>query len=229
MTDEELKEFNSAGRMTDLMTANDSVFKTNAKAMQLKTAVLDDILILQTAGANRVSAAGKRSDGTTDSRAARQALDKFLRKFAANAKVIKKAEPDFDNRFVLPEGSLSSQQLLDTAGGFKNDLTAAAAAKFAEFGFTAATAVNIDAKVNAFQAGRGEQTSGKSDGVAATAETKAAIKRLKANRRTLKEVGENILEEHGDAGLIAEWNSACKIAKKKKTDDEDEPPAPPTP
>jgi hypothetical protein len=228
MNDRDIQEFNSATRMTEIVAANNTVFAGNAKAVELTAALNADIDVLEAAGAARVSASGLRTDGTMDKRAARDALEDFLRKIASNAKTIKKAEPDFNNTFKIPLGSLSGQQLLDTANGFKNDLTAAAIAKFGEYGFTAAKPVNIQNKVDDFEAARVQQNTGKGGGVAATAETKAAIKRLKANRRTLKTIGENILEENGDAGLIAEWKSACKI-EKSASKPPAAPPAPPNP
>jgi hypothetical protein len=224
MTDRELQEFISAGRMTDLMTANDNVFKDTAKAIELKEALLTDIAVLEAAGAARVSASGLRTDGTMDSRAGKSALEKFVRKLASNGKTIKNAEPDFENIFKIPKGSLSNQELLDVALSFRNDLTPAAVGKFSQYGFTAATPANLDAKISAFQTGRAQQNTGKGSGVAATAATRAASKRLKANRRTLRDIGANILEEHGDAGLIAEWKSACRIERPKPAPKPETPP-----
>ena len=223
MNDLEFQEFQSAGRMVDVMATNDNIFKDYVKAMELKTALIADIDILEAAGARRVSASGMRSDGTMDKRAARTTLEEFVRKIAANGKIIKKAEPDFDNKFTLRRGKFNSQELLDTARAFKFDLTAAAA-KFADYGFVAATPLNMQNKIDAFEAGSAQQNAGKGGTIAATAETRAAIKRLKVNRRTLKTIGENILDDHGDAGLKAEWKSACKIDKHRSTPT----PTPPT-
>jgi hypothetical protein len=118
--------------------------------------------------------------------------------------------------------------LLDTAHGFKNDLTAANVAKFAEFALLSATPVNVQAKIDAFEGARAQQNTGKGGGIAATAETRAASKRLKANRLTLKKIGENILETHGDAGLSAEWKAACKIEKSAPKPKGENPPPPTT-
>jgi hypothetical protein len=213
MTDEDVKEFNSATRMTEIVAANSTIFSVNAKAVSLTAELNADIDILEVSGAARVSASGMRSDGTMDKRAARTALDKFVRKIAADAKTIKRSEADFDNKFKVARGKMSSQELLDTALAFKNDLTPAAVAKFGEFGLLSATPTNLQNKIDAYEGARAQQNAGKGSGVAATAETRAAVKRLKANRRTLKTIGENILEENGDAGLIAEWKSACRIEK----------------
>jgi hypothetical protein len=224
MTDEEIKEFNSAVRMTEVMTANNAVFSANANAMSLKAALETDIGVLGSEGAARVSASGLRTDATADRRVTREALEDYLRDIAENGRTIKKAEPDFDNVFKLPGGSLSSQELIDAANAFKKDMDAAAKAKFAAYGFSV-TDIKFQQRIDAFEAARAQQSAGKSGGVAATAETKAAITRLKANRRTLKQVGENITEENGDAGLIAEWQSACKLPKPG----DPAPPTPPTP
>lgn len=213
MTDGDVKEFNSATWMTEIVAANNAVFSGNAKAIELTAALNADIDVLEAAGAARVSASGLRTDGTMDRRAAKTSLERLLRKIAANGKTIKKAEPDFDNSFILRSGKFNSQELLDTAHGFKNDLTPAAVAKFDEYAFAAATPVNVQTKIDSFEVARARQNTGKGGGVAATAETRAAMKRLKANRRTLKTIGENILEDAGDAGLIAEWKSACKIER----------------
>jgi ERCC4-type nuclease len=111
---------------------------------------------------------------------------------------------------------MSSQQLLERSRSFKNDLTAATVAKFDEFGITD-TANKLDTKINVFEAARIQQNSGKSGGVAATAQTKATFKNLKNNRRSLKVIGENILEEADDPAKLAAWQSACRVEKTSKT------------
>ncbi|HEX8247225.1 MAG TPA: hypothetical protein VF599_03495 [Pyrinomonadaceae bacterium] len=60
------------------------------------------------------------------------------------------------------------------------------------------------------------------------AETKASIKRLMQTRRTVAQIGENILEDSDDAGLLEAWRSACRV-EKHKTKPDDEPSEPPTP
>lgn len=214
MTDEERNEFDSAVRMSELGAEYNDTFKTNARVVALLSALDADIGVLETAGAARVSASGLRTDGTNDKGAAKSDLDAFVRKLAATAKTIKKEEPDFDNKFVLQRGTMSSQQLLDRARAFKNDLTTATVAKFGEFGVTNA-ATRIEAKINAFEIARTQQNSGKSGGVAATAQTRAAIKSLKKNRRALKVIGENILEEAGDEAKRAAWKSAARVERPK--------------
>ncbi|CAN5442509.1 hypothetical protein BH10ACI1_BH10ACI1_31740 [soil metagenome] len=227
MNDRDITEFDSAVRMTEFFATNNNLLKDNAKAVSTNAALLTDIVVLETAGASRISASGLRTDGTADKRAAKSDLNKYVRKIAATAKTIKKEEPDFDNQFKIPRGTPSGQQLLDIAGAFANDLTPAATAKFNEFGLSGAISTNLTNKINTFEAARTQQNTGKGSGVAATAQTRAAIAGLKKNRRTQKVVVENMLEENGDAGLIAEWQSACHIEKAaKKTTGT---PTPPTP
>lgn len=226
MTDEDLQEMISAGRMTAVMTANHDVFKDNVRAMSLKTALNDDIAAMNASGAAAISAMGLQKDGTQDKNAAEKTLEKFIRRIAANGKVIKKDDSTFDNVFKIPKGSFSSQVLIETAQAFKENLTPAAVAKFGEYGYTSVTPANIQDKIDAVLAGSAQQNTGRSGGVAATAEEKAVMKRFKENRRILKTIGENLCDETGDAGLIAEWKAACKVEKKKPTS---EPPAPPTP
>lgn len=214
MTDEEINEFNSAVRMTEMGAEYNDMFKDNLKALALLSALNADILILEAAGAARVSASGLRTDGTRDKGAARNDLYKLVRKIAATAKTIKKEEPDFDNKFILQRGTLSSQQLLDTARGYKNDFVPATVAKFVDYGVMDA-ANRIDTKISVFETARIQQNSGKSGGVAATAQTKAAIRNLRKTRRSLKIIGANILEEAGDEARLAAWHSACHVARSK--------------
>lgn len=226
MTDDERNEFDSAVRMTELGVEYDDIFKNNAKVVALLIALSADIGVLETAGAARVSASGLRTDGTQDKSAAKSDLNKFVRKIAGTAKTIKKEDPAFDNTFVLQRGTMGGQQLLERARSFKNDLTPAIVAKFDGFGITDA-ATKIDTKINVFEAARTQQNSGKSGGVAATAQTKAAIKSLKKNRRILKVIGENILEEAGDEAKLAAWRSASHVARPKPAP-KPEPPTEPT-
>lgn len=223
MTDDELKVTKAARKMTDMMTANNNIFRNNGKAIEFKNAVLADLTILETAGADGISSRGQRLNATADKSSVETALERFLRKIASTAKLIKKAKPEFNNTFVMRRGGYGSQELLDTALAFKGDLTAENVAEFEEFALASATPANVQAKIDAFSAARTEQNAGQGGTVASTAEVKAAIKRLRANRLSLKEIGENILDEHGDAGLIGEWKSVCKIEKRNKNE------PPPTP
>lgn len=218
MTDEEIQEFDSGVRMTEFFGANSDLFRSNAKALSVRAALDADIAVLEAAGASRVSAAGQRTDGTVDKSAAKSALYAVVRSIIETAKTIKKEEPDFDNTFKIQRGTMSGAELLDAARGFFSDLTAPVAAKFAEYGATNLPTKLTD-RINAFEAARTEQNTGKGSGVAATAQTRAATKSLKKNRRTLKTIVENILEEANEVALLAEWQSACRVERpaKKKT------------
>lgn len=228
MTDREISEFNSAVRMIDFNAANAAAFTGNAKMTSGFAALASEVEVLESAGANRVSARGIRTDGTLDKNAAKTDLLALLRKIAETAKTIKKDEPAFENTFKVPRGTMSEQQLLDTANSFAAMLTAPVIAKFGEFGLTSATPANLTDKIAALQTARAQQNAGKSSGVASTAETKASIKRLMQARRTTAQIGENILEDSGDAGLLEAWRSACRV-EKQKTKPDDAPPQPPTP
>lgn len=226
MTDDDVLEMTSANRMIAVMTANNDVFKDTDRAMSLKTALTDDLALMNASGASGASARSLQKDGTRDKNAAEETLEVFIRRIAANGKIIKKDDPAFDNTFLLPKGAFSNQTLLDTARGYIEDLTPATIAKFAEYGYTTVTPANIQAKIDAILAGGTQQNEGRSESIAATANEKAVMTRLKANRRTLKTIGENLTEATGNAGLVAEWKSACKIEKAKKPPT---PPVPPTP
>lgn len=223
MTDVEFDEFDSAQKMTEFFARNNNLLKDNAKAVSLNTALLADIAVLETSAANRISAAGLRTDATADKLNAREDLYKYLRKIADTAKTIKTENPDFDNTFKIPKGTLSNQEVLDTAQSFYNDMDTANSAIFNSFGINGAIATILQTKITAFEAAQTQQNSGKGSGVAATATEKSAIKKLKKNRRAQKNVVLNLLEDNGDAGLVAEWKSATKIEKRGT------PPTPPTP
>ena len=123
MTDDELKVTKSARKMTDMMTANNNIFRGNGKAIEFKNALLEDLTVLETAGADGISSRGQKLNATADKTSAENALEKFLRKIASTAKLIKKAKPEFNNTFVMRRGGYGSQELLDTARAFKDDLT----------------------------------------------------------------------------------------------------------
>lgn len=224
MTDEDLQEFNSTERMLLIVGANNAVFSPNAKAAALADSLEADVAALEASGAAGVSGRGKRRSGTIDKNSAEDELEVYLRKVSADARTIKKAEPSFDNTFLLPAGGFSSQTLLDTARSYKENLTPAVIAKFGEYGSATVTQAAIQTRIDAVTAAGDEQNTGYGESIGATADTKAIIKRLKENRRTLKGIGENLIEAIGDAGLLAEWISACKLEKNKPKDD-----PPPTP
>ena len=216
MTDEETNVFNSAVRMIDFNAANVNVFKDNARMVSGFQAIESDVAVLETAGASRFSASGVQTDGTVDKRAARADLFALVRKTVETGKTIKKEEPDFDNKFKTRRGTLGNQELLDVARAFSNDLTPAVVNKFGEYGAASVKPENFSDKISAFEAARTQQNAGKSGSIAATAQTKAAIARLKKTRRTTAQIGENILEELGDAALIAAWRSACHVETRRK-------------
>lgn len=220
MTDEDLYEFDSAVRMSDFAAANNGIIKNNAKALSGFASLDASIAALETSGAARVSSSGLRTDGTADKAAAKSALLAYVRKIAKTAKTIKTEEPDFDNKFKLPRGGLSGEALLETAQAFATDLPPVAD-KFAEYAVTGTPVDKLNDFITAFEAARTQQNTGKGGGVAATAQTRATMKNLKKTRRTLKMVVTNILEDLGDAGLLAEWKSASRVerAAKKKTDE----------
>ena len=225
MTDDELKVTKSARKMTDMMTVNNNIFRGNGKAIEFKNALLADLTVLETAGADGISSRGQKLNATADKTSAENALEKFLRKIASTARLIKKNNPDFNNTFVMSNRGYGSQELLDTARAFKDDLTAENVAEFEEFALASATPANVQTKIDACATARTEQNTGQGGTIASTAEVKAAIKRLRANRLSLKDIGENILNAHGDEGLIAEWKSACKIEKRNKKEPPPTPPA----
>jgi hypothetical protein len=216
MTDVDFIEFDSTGRMIDFNEAHSDLFKNNTLLVSLFVLLNADVAILETAGASRVSSKGLRSDGTTDKEAARIDLYALVRKIIENAKLIKKNDPDFDNVFKIRRGTLSTQELLDAARAFAENLTAPVAQKFADLSLLTATAANVNTKIDVLEAAGTHQNQGRASGVAATATTRAAIKRLKKNRRTAAQIGENIIEADDDAGLLAEWESACRIARREK-------------
>lgn len=226
MTDEEVNEFNSAVRMIDFKTAHPDLFTDNPLMMSGFTALEAAVPVLETAGANRLSARGSRSDGTADKRAALADIYALIRKTVETAKLIKKEQPDFNNTFKIRRGTLGEQEILDAARAFADDLVAPVAARFGAFGAASVKASNFTARLAAYETARAQQSSGRSSGVAATAQTKAASAEIKKTRRTIAKIGENIIDESGDEALLAEWRSACRVEKRKRNDPDDAPPAP---
>lgn len=225
MTDNEVAEFDSAVRMIDFNNGHVTVFINNVKMTGGFPALEADIASLEAAGANRVSSSGSKRDATQDKGSATDVLYKLIRKSVNTAKLIKKDEPDFDNTFKIRRGTMSGIETLDVARAFADMLTATVAKKFDDFGAVSVNAANFNAKIAAVEAARTQQNTSKSSGVAATAATRAASKRLMKNRRTLAAVGTNIIEELKDEALLAEWKSACRVEKRKSS----APQTPPTP
>ncbi len=217
MTDNEIKEFDSADRMTEFKMRHPDVFKGNARIMSGFDSLEADITLLENQGAIRITSKGLRSDGTQDKSAAKSALYKLVRKAVDTGKLIKKEEPEFDNQFKIRRGTMSNPELLDAARGFAVLLTTETAKKMSEFGASSVNADNFKDKIKTFEAGRAQQDAGRGAGVAATAEIKAVMKRLRSTRRTVAKIGTNIIEDTDDAGLLGEWQSASKIEKSGKS------------
>lgn len=222
MQDNEVAEFDSAVRMIDFRNGHATVFIGNEKMSEGFAALETEIASLEAAGANRVLSSGLKRDATNDKGSATALLSKLIRKCVSTAKLIKKEVPDFDNTFVIRRGTLSVQEMLDVARAFSAKLTVEIAGKFDKFGAKSVNAANFNAKIAAVEAARSQQNTGKSSGVAATAATRDASKRLMKIRRMLAAVGTNIIEELEDAALLAEWKSACRVEKRRT-------PAPQTP
>lgn len=220
MTDEELSEFDSGIRMVDFVEVNSGLFSSNPKVASVRGLLDADISVLEAAGAVRVSASGKRKDGTADKKASKKSLSELIRKIVNTAAAIKKDDPNFDNKFKIGRGDLGGQGWVDAGNAFIIDLPPAIP-KFVEFGLSNKLVEMLTSRINAYEDARRGQNAGRGSGVAATAQTKAAIKSLMKNRRTLALIVGNMLEELGDAGKIAEWESACHIERtgKKKKDE----------
>ncbi|MBS1797653.1 MAG: hypothetical protein JSS81_27775 [Acidobacteria bacterium] len=213
MNDREIAEFDSAVRMIDFNQAHAALFHDNARMADAFAALQTDVAALEAAGANRLSAAGASTDGTADKRAAKAALYALVRKTVATARTIKLEEPGFDNQFKIRRGTLSGQEILAAARSFAGSLTRATVAKFAEYGAAAVRPDNFASKIAAYETARAQQNAGRAESVAATGQTRATIAGLKKTRRTIARIGENILEEADAGGLLAAWQSACRVER----------------
>lgn len=217
MTDNEIAEFDSAVRIIDFRNGHVTLFANNQKMSEGFSALEADIASLEAAGANRVSSSGLKRDATLDKGSATDVLYKLIRKSVNTAKLIKKEEPDFDNTFIIRRGTMSGLETLEVARAFAVMLTPPVAEKFKDFGAASVNAANFNTKIAAVEAARTQQNTGKSSGVAATAATRDASKRLMQTRRMLAAVGTNIIEELNDEALLAEWKSACRVEKRKSS------------
>lgn len=222
MTDLEIAEFDSAVEMRDFTAANNDDFKDNPIAVGLIAQINIDIDILTDSGAARVTARGERRDGTLDKKAAKAALFALVKYIADNGRTLKNMNPDFDNTFILPKGSnMSYQQLIEVAESFKDKLDRATLAIFTEIAVDENIVMHLQNRINDYNFARTQQNTGKNKSVQATGQTRETIKRLKSNRRTLQQIGENLY--FSSPAKLDAWKSACRVKK------QDAPPTPPTP
>lgn len=221
MTDRDIAEFNSAVEMRDYAAANDDDFKDNAIAVAMLAEINQDITALTDSGAARLTAIGERSDGTLDKRTAKAALFALVKFIAGNGRTIKKMDPTFDNTFVLPKGSnIGYQELIEVSEAFKDNLVGATLTRFTDLGVDANVPTLLQTRIADYNAARTQQNTGKNSGIQATGQTRLTMTRLKRNRRTLQQLGENLY--FNSPAKLAAWKSACRVKKP------DAPPTPPT-
>ena len=216
MSDATRRELESLERIVAFKAENNAVIKDFAIAVGMFTNLIELIAQLEAKSATKASSGSSRTGATLNKTSAESRLERHLRGVATTADVIAEREPDFDNRFDFPQGSVSFSGLLALADSYLANLPPVEA-KFISYGKSANFIADIaEAKADC-ETFLTVQDTGQRGSVEANADEAAILKAALAIKKPLKTIVNNLFET--DAGKLANWRSACHVERAPKKKD----------
>ncbi|HEX8000832.1 MAG TPA: hypothetical protein VF528_20795 [Pyrinomonadaceae bacterium] len=156
-------------------------------------------------------------EATEQKNAAINSLLAEMRAINLTARSIDKQLPGIADKFRMPRNS--DQNVLNYARAFIQEATAIPT-EFTNRGLPASFLTDMQARIDAVEAGESSQANALAEKAAATANIAAALKRERDIMRELNAVVRNTFRN--DPGLLAAWKSASHIEKAPKRKKETE-------
>lgn len=221
MDDLERRQTETLLRVNNFGVENAAVI-TLPKAVTAFAAIQAAITELEQIGALRTSSGETKLSSSARRRLMRNELYTDLSAIAKIAAQIERDNPDFVNKFRLPQTNRSDLVWLETARAFAAD-AAVVKQLFIDYGLPADFVADLNADTDAFEEVINQQDTSGRAGVGANADIDEILGDALKAKRTLDVVVPNIFRN--DAGKLAEWTAASHVEKppKKKKD------KPPTP
>lgn len=205
MNDNENRRYQTFLRVQDFGEAREADFAANSLGKQYFTTLANIITELADHSASKASGFGLSRQGTTTRRQARDELMEDLRAISRTARVMSDDMPGLEEKFRLPRGRISDQNLLALARAFAID-AAPLAAQFIAHELRADFLADLAADIAALDEAISRQSSGVGDHVAANAAIDDAIDRGIEIVRKLDAIMKN--KYANNPAVLAEWLSA---------------------
>ena len=167
---------------------------------------------LEQAGVKRITANSAGKSGTMSKRAEARELESDLRRIGSTARTIKRKNPNFENKFIIPSGGLNYEEVIQYGESVLANLPDAAV-EFAKLRLTKTFFDNFRLELNQFRGTTEGQESAKLESVGETANIGDILDDSLANREELNTAMENELA--GNSEKLAEWRSAKRIERRR--------------
>lgn len=205
MNDNENRRYQMFLRVQDFGEARKADFAPTSLGKQYFTTLAGIITELAGHSASKASGFGLARQGTTTRGQARAELIEDLRAISRTARVMSDDVPGLADKFRLPSGRISDQNLLALARAFHAD-AAPFAAQFIAHELRSDFLEDLAADIAAFEEAIRLQSSGVGDHVAANAAIDDAIERGIEIVRKLDAIMKN--KYANNPAVLAEWLSA---------------------
>lgn len=175
---------------------------------------------LEQAGVKRITAQSAGLSGTMSKKAQAREIESDIRRVARTARTIKRKNPNFDNKFIIPSGGLTYEEIVQ----FGESILANAPAAEAEFDKLRLKKPffdNMRLELDQFRGTTDGQQGAKLESIGETANIGEILDDTLATRDELNTAMENELA--GDAEKLAEWRSAKRIERRRSRKTEEEP------
>ena len=225
MSDKVRSIYEAASRMDIFGDANAGAISGLAAAAGMFAELKTVRQGLEAAGAARSSFDSAGASGTQSKAAVYNSICRRLRQISKTAAAIKRREPAFENKYILPRERMPYQDGIERAKAIYED-SAADRAKFGEYGMKPTFRDDLSADIAAFESAGQEQTGAMTSSVGETANLDSLVERFMDIHQPLNQIMKNVFAD--DPEKLAEWRTAAHIERKKPRT-APPPAAPPTP
>lgn len=212
MSDEVRSIYEAADRMDAFGDGNTDLVAELPIAVEMFAELKTVKQGLEQAGASRSSSGSEGRSETQSKAAVYNSIYRRMRRFANTAAIIKKREPDFNNKYLLPRDKMPYQEGLERAKAIYADSNADAV-KFRGYGLTPVYREALNTDITAFENSGQGQIDAKLAGVGKTAKIDALVEQFMNIHEPLNQMMKNLLMD--DPQKLAEWKSAAHIERKK--------------
>lgn len=167
---------------------------------------------LEQSGAARSSFGSAGKSETQSKVAVYNSIYRRLRRMSRTAVMIKKREPDFDNKYLLSRDKMPYQEGIERAKAFHKD-GSTDKEKFLGFGLKNTFLDDLNTDITTFEGSGQGQIDAKMSSVGETANIDALVERFMEIHAPLNQIMKNLFAD--DPQLLAEWRTAAHIERKK--------------
>lgn len=175
---------------------------------------------LEQAGVRRITANSAGKSGTQSKRAEARELESDIRRVARTTRTIKRRNPNFENKFIVPSGGLTYEEIIQYGESILANVPDAAV-EFDKLRLRKPFFDNMRLNLDHFRGTTEGQQGAKLESVGETANIGDILDDSLSTRDELNSAMENELADNSEK--LAEWRSAKRIERRRAKKD-DEPP-----